>query len=45
MGKKKTRSSWQISNELWEKIEPIIPARKNTHSCGGGKNLLHQEKS
>lgn len=26
-----------ISDELWAKIQPFIPARKNTHPRGGGR--------
>ena len=34
---KLSASRWKISDELWEKIEPIIPERKNTHPRGGGR--------
>lgn len=30
-------SKYQISDELWSRIEPLIPKRVNTHPFGGGK--------
>jgi transposase len=30
-------SSYVISDELWARIEPLIPKRVNTHPLGGGK--------
>ncbi len=26
-----------IPDELWERLRPLIPARKNTHRFGGGR--------
>lgn len=36
---KRTRSAnpWRISDELWEKIGPLLPVHPNTHKFGGGK--------
>lgn len=28
---------WLVSDELWEKIEPLLPKHKNTHIYGGGR--------
>lgn len=28
---------WQISDEVWEKIQPLIPRVENTHRFGGGR--------
>lgn len=30
-------SRWMISNELWEKIEPLLSKRVNSHPRGGGR--------
>ena len=35
-----TTGSFQISNELWEVLEPLIPERVNTHQFGGGRHGL-----
>ena len=32
-----TTGSFQISDELWEVLEPLIPHRVNTHRFGGGR--------
>ena len=32
-----TTSSFQISDELWEVLAPLLPQRVNTHSLGGGR--------
>ena len=32
-----TTGGFQISNELWEVLEPLIPQRVNTHRFGGGR--------
>ena len=34
---KKQSSQYRISDELWEKIEPLLPKRENTHPFGGGR--------
>lgn len=31
------KSKYVITDELWEKIQPFIPARANTHPRGGGR--------
>lgn len=28
---------WGVSDELWAVVEPLIPKRRNTHPCGGGR--------
>jgi transposase len=33
----KQTSSFRISDELWAKIEPLLPKRENTHPFGGGR--------
>lgn len=33
----RTASSYEISDALWERIEPLIPKHVNTHPLGGGK--------
>ena len=32
-----TTSSFQISDELWEVLAPLLPQRANTHPLGGGR--------
>ena len=32
-----TTSSFQISDELWEVLAPLIPEQVNTHRFGGGR--------
>ena len=32
-----TTSSFQISDELWEVLAPLLPQRVNTHPLGGGR--------
>lgn len=32
-----TKKRYQVSDELWQKIEIWIPPRKNTHPRGGGR--------
>ena len=29
--------AWQIPEELWEQLEPLIPEHPNTHRFGGGR--------
>ncbi len=36
MSKSKS-ATFRCPDELWEKIEPLIPARPNTHRFGGGR--------
>ena len=35
-----TTGSFQISDKLWEVLEPLIPERVNTHQFGGGRHGL-----
>jgi transposase len=37
MKKRKTKNRYRISDELWEKVEPLIPKHPNTHRFGGGR--------
>lgn len=32
-----TTGSFQVSHELWEVLEPLLPQRVNTHPLGGGR--------
>jgi len=37
----KTKATrWKISDELWSKIEPLLPVPVNTHPRGGGKKRV-----
>jgi len=39
--KAKTKATrWKISDELWNKIEPLLPVPVNTHPRGGGKKRV-----
>jgi transposase len=39
--KAKTKATrWKISDELWSKIEPLLPVPVNTHPRGGGKKRV-----
>jgi len=31
------KESYQISDELWAKIQPLLPTHVNTHRLGGGR--------
>jgi transposase len=31
------KESYQVSDELWAKIQPLLPERVNTHRFGGGR--------
>ena len=31
------KNRYRISDELWEKIEPLLPKHKNSHRFGGGR--------
>ena len=37
MNKRKTTNRYRISDELWKKVEPLLPNHKNTHRFGGGR--------
>ena len=32
-----TTGSFQVSDELWEVLDPLLPRRVNTHPLGGGR--------
>lgn len=43
--KAKTKATrWKISDELWNKIEPLLPVPVNTHPRGGGKKRVSYRK-
>ena len=31
------KNRYRVSDELWQKIEPLLPKHKNTHRFGGGR--------
>lgn len=37
MKRTKTADSWRLSDELWEKIQPLLLKHRNTHRFGGGR--------
>ena len=37
MARTAVKSSFLVADELWNRIEPLIPKRKNTHRFGGGR--------
>jgi transposase len=37
MKRTKTADRWRLSDELWAKIRPLLPAHPNTHRFGGGR--------
>ena len=37
MAKRVKRNQYRISDELWAKIEPLLPKHPNTHRFGGGR--------
>lgn len=37
MNKRKRTNRYRISDELWKKIEPLLPKHKNRHRFGGGR--------
>ena len=45
MKKRKKRNRYRISDELWEKIEPLIPKHTNTHRFGGGSPRVPDRKA
>ena len=44
MGQGATSSRWTVSDELWAKIEPVLPERVNTHPRGGGRKAVPNRK-
>ena len=38
------KESYQMSNELWSKIEPLLPKHVNTHRFGGGRPRADDRK-
>jgi len=45
MNKQKTKNRYSISDELWKKIEPLIPKHPNTHRFGGGRPRVPDRKA
>jgi len=45
MKKGKTKNRYRISDELWEKIEPLLPKHPNTHRFGGGRPRVPDRKA
>src|SRR5215210_6577409 len=41
---KSKASSFRISDELWIKIEPLLPVHVNTHRFGGGRPRVPDRK-
>src|SRR5215217_3122483 len=37
MRRTKTADRWRLSDDLWERVRPHLPERKNTHRFGGGR--------
>jgi putative transposase len=33
----RTTTDFRVSDALWAVLEPLIPVRRNTHRCGGGR--------
>ena len=42
---RKTANRYKISDELWEKIEPLLPKHPNTHRFGGGRPRVADRKA
>lgn len=40
MKQKAKATRWKISDELWKKMEPLLPVPVNTHPRGGGKKRV-----
>ena len=38
------KESYQVSDELWSKIEPLLPKHVNTHRFGGGRPRADDRK-
>jgi transposase len=38
------RNSFRISDDLWARIEPLLPVRVNTHRFGGGRPRVPDRK-
>jgi len=42
---KKAKNRYRISDELWGKIEPLLPKHPNTHRFGGGRPRVPDRKA
>jgi len=45
MKKRRTTNRYRISDELWQKIEPLLPKYPNTHRFGGGRPRVADRKA
>ena len=45
MKKQKVKNRYKISDELWEKIEPLLPKHPNMHRFGGGRPRIPDRKA
>jgi len=45
MKKRKIKNRYRISDELWKKIEPLLPKHPNTHRFGGGRPRVPDRKA
>lgn len=41
----KKKNRYRVSDELWEKIEPLLPEHPNTHRYGGGRPRVPHRKA
>jgi transposase len=39
------KNRYRVSDELWKKIEPLLPKHKNTHRFGGGRPRVPDRKA
>jgi len=39
------KNRYRVSDELWKKIEPLLPKHKNTHRFGGGRPRVSDRKA
>jgi transposase len=39
------KNQYRVSDELWKKIEPLLPKHKNTHRFGGGRPRVQDRQA
>ena len=44
MSKPRRKNLYRVSDELWAKIEPLLPEHPNTHRFGGGRPRVPDRK-
>jgi putative transposase len=44
MKERKTKNRYRISDELWERIQPLLPKHPNKHRFGGGRPRASDRK-